>query len=294
MSGDLAGGLAALASAFLFTVAAGLFQRVTRTVPAAGMNLYKGGVAVLALSVVAALRGGQPLPSTAVMQLGLSGLLGITIGDTAYFLALSRLGARRTVLLDTLSPVLTTLLAVVLLRESLHARQALGVALTLAGIVTVMRDRAAPPMADDGLPSWSGWFFAGVSVACHAGGVILSKKGLAAVSSLDATWVRLTCATVALLLVGLAGGRLGAWVRPLRDRRTLGTITAAAFLGTFLAMWLAQAALSLTQASLASTLNATGPIFVLVVARYGLGETISPRAVAGAMLAALGAMTLLA
>jgi len=294
VTAEVAGGLAALSSAFLFTVATALFQRTTKAVPAAGINLFKDVLAVVVLAMVVTWRGWQPLPMHAFTLLGLSGLLGITVGDTAYFLALSRLGARRTVLLDTLSPVITTLLAIVMLHEALGQRQWLGICMTLAGITTVMTEPAATP-SEEGEPEhpWTGWLFGVASLCCHAGGVILSKQALAEVSSLDATLVRLGCSTLALLVAGLWGRRMLEWVRPLADRETLLTLICAAFLGTFLAMWLAQAALAMTQASLASTLNATGPIFVLGVARFGLGETVSRRAVLGALLAVAGAVTLL-
>lgn len=291
MSGDLIGALAALSSALLFTIAALLFQMVTASVPAAGINLYKGVVAIVLMSLLA------PFPSAAlqpVVLLALSGLLGITIGDTAYFLALSHLGARRLLLLDTLGPGFTALLAVAVLHESLMPLQWLGIALTLYGVGWVMRERSPRGGEAPDRVSWRGWAFGLASMGCHAAGVILSKMGLESLSSMEGTMIRQLFATLALVVIGLGTGSLRSWVSPLRDRRLLALTTAAALIGTFLGIWMSLLALKYTNASLAATLNATGPLFVLVLARLVLGERVSARAVLGAVIAVAGVCLLLA
>jgi drug/metabolite transporter (DMT)-like permease len=58
--------------------------------------------------------------------LALSGVIGIGLGDTAYFAAINRLGPRRALLLETLAPPIAALLALVFLQEALSLRAWLG------------------------------------------------------------------------------------------------------------------------------------------------------------------------
>ena len=131
------------------------------------------------------------------------------------------------------------------------------------------------------------------AMACHAGGVILSKMGLETVAAPEGTIIRQIWASAALLLFGLQGGRLRTWLEPLRDKRVLGRLIAAALLGSFLGIWMSLLALSLTKASLATTLNATSPLFILVLARLVLKEHVSVRSVLGATVAVAGVVVLL-
>jgi len=288
----MAGGLAALASAFLFSVAAVIFRRLGDSVPAAGLNLAKSLVALALLGAILLAKGPVPVAAWPAALLATSGLIGIAIGDTAYFRALVCLGPRRTLLLDTLSPGVVVAASALLLQESLTAREVAGIALTLGGIGLVMRERSA----DDGGPQplWPGIGFALLSVACHAGGILLSKVALAEVPALEATAIRQAASVVAVGAWGLGTGRTAGWLAPLRDRRVLGLLLAGAFLGTFLGIFLSILALRLTAAGLASTLNATGPLFILPLGAVLLGERVTPLAVLGAAVAVAGVALLLA
>ena len=132
------GGIAALSSAGCFALASVFFRRVGQNVSPLIITIVKSCIACL-LSCVILWGIGQPeiwldgffpsdspaLDNTRAMTtsdialLVCSGFLGITIGDTAYFATLNALGTRRTLLLDTLSPACTSILAVVFLGESL-------------------------------------------------------------------------------------------------------------------------------------------------------------------------------
>jgi len=65
----------------------------------------------------------------------------------------------------------------------------------------------------------------------------------------------------------------------------------AAFLGTYLAIWLQQVAFKFTPAGIAQALLATSPLFVLPIAVM-LGDRVTGRAVLG-VLVAIGGIWLL-
>jgi len=288
----LLGGVAALSSAALFALASILYRRLGRKITPAVLNLAKGAIAVVLTVGVLAATGFEIVPAREAILLGISGILGIALGDTAYFAALNRLGARRTLVLDSISPAITAGLAMVVLGERLTPMQWAGVALTLSGISWVLRERVPD---DDASPTavQMGLILGLTAIACHASGVVLSKVALDVVPALEASLVRQMVGVVGLGFYLGASQKAASTFSPLRDRANIRVLFIASFCGTFLGIWFAMVALKLTSASLATTLNATGPLFVLPLSRLMDGERISTRAVLGAVVAVAGVAVLL-
>lgn len=287
MTDHAIGALAALASAFLWAVSALLFRRIGDHVPPLGINLGKGLIAIALLGALS-LPGGLALGDyDHLLVLAASGLVGIALGDSLYFMALVRLGPRVTLLLGTLIPVTTALLGVALLGERVAPLGWLGLGLTLAGVAYVLWQRA--PGDHGNTHRWgSGLAFGIAFILAEAAGILMTKVGVAGIGAMEATFVRTVFAVAGLTFWGLAMGSFGQWTTPLRDRKTLGRLAVAAFIGAFLGTWLAVAALKYTHAAVAATLNSTSPLFILPLAAVFLRERISARAFAGAMLAVAG------
>jgi drug/metabolite transporter (DMT)-like permease len=71
-----------------------------------------------------------------------SGFIGITVGDCAWLVSMQSLGARRVILVDSVKPFVGALLAYFILDEALRWTMALGMAVTLAGVIVVSLERA--------------------------------------------------------------------------------------------------------------------------------------------------------
>lgn len=285
-AGHVVGGLAALGSAFLWALAAILFRRAGERVTALAMNFVKGIVAIACLLVIVVPLGGFQADTRSVALLALSGLVGIALGDTLYFLALGRLGARRILLLSTLIPVATALVAITVLGERLPLAAWLGILLVLAAVSFVLWERAP---ANHGNRALRGGIVLGVVfVAAETFGIIATKLGIAGVSALEGTLIRHLAATLAMgLWLGLLG-QMPVQLAPLRDRRLLGLVAGAGLLGGFLGMWLAVTGLKYTHAAVAATLNATSPLFVLPLAAWLDKEPVTRGAVTAAAVAVAG------
>ncbi|PSP16390.1 MAG: EamA family transporter [Cyanobacteria bacterium QS_8_64_29] len=286
------GQLAALAAALLWAVASLAYGRLGQSASPLQLNLLKGLVAIALLGLTLLLVG-QPLPATGPLPpalLALSGVLGIGIGDTAFFAALVRLGARRALLLETLAPPLAALLAWGALGEALAAAAWAGIGLTVLGVAWVISERTpAAAIAREQAKQGIGWGL--LAAAAQAGGAVLSRAALAG-SALSPLWgalLRLSAGT--LLVAGLLGAwqwrRSGRASWPHWSPRFLGAITLTASGSTYLGIWLQQTALKLAPAGIAQTLGATSPLFVLPIA-VSLGERVSGRAVLGALVAVGG------
>ena len=261
-------------------------MRLGNSVSALGMNVGKGLVALLCLGVVVLPSGLAAPAGVDLMLLALSGLLGICVGDTLYFLTLQRLGPRLTLLLTTLVPVATVVAAVVLLGERIGGWAWLGLALALAGVAYVLWERSPQQHRRQRFVSGLSWGAAFILV--EAAAILLTKVGVVELPALDATLIRQAAALMGLA-VWLAITR--SFVRtmaPLNDRRLLVILVVGAVVGAFLGTWLSVLGLKYTYAAVAATLNATSPLFVLPMAVLVLKESVSARAVVGAVVAVGG------
>ena len=301
-SGISTGGLGLLAAttaAVLWSVATILYRRAGRVLPPVRMNLFRGIAAILLLGIVLAVESVRAdtnplaLSPHLLAWLALSGVVGIGGGDTCYFAALNRLGPRRTLLLFMLAPVLTALLAWPLFGEGLAFRQIAGIALTCGGVTWVIAERTG---GSDGHVDALGLTFAFGAAFCQAAGALTSRFVFdhADYGAAPSALIRIA-AGVAVLIFALPldrflrdpGGRDAPRAAPWL------TLLAATFLGTFLGIWLQQAAFKFsTHVGVASTLLATSPLFVLPLVAMG-GERVSPRAVTGAVIGVLGIAVLL-
>ncbi len=294
------GELAALSASGVWAAASIIFSRLGKTVGALALNWLKCVIALAFMLVTLWLLEGHLWPeslgakNTAI--LAVSGLVGLTIGDTAFFQALMRLGARRTLLVAALSPPMTAILAVPVLGDPLGLPLIAGMSLTLGGVVWVILERhpdgAQIKTRDESgrmLPSMKwGIAFALVAAFCQALGNVLTKVGGAEITALEISIVRLAFGVLGLTIILGVAGRLVATLSVMKERRTASMVVVATFLGTFLGLWLMNAGLRYTYVGVASTLSSTSPIFVLPLAYYFDGERLTVRSVLGALIAVVG------
>jgi len=290
----LFGEVACLGAALLWAVAVVLFRQPIAAWGARAINLLKCLLATALLLLTAIVFGG--LQDLAVARpghlalLALSGLVGLTLGDTALFAAVARIGAHRTLLVQTLAPVFAGLLAVTL-GERLSGVQLAGAAVVLAGVALVVGldgGGSAPERAAvaRGL---------GLAVLAAFGqgiGVVIAKEGMAAVPVLPATLVRLAAASVGLLLVAAISSGFAPLRGALRDGVTLRRAVPAAFLGTYVAMLLMMGGVALAPATMAAVLLSTSPIFSLGVEAVIDGRRPSTVAIVGTLVAVFGVAVL--
>lgn len=261
-------------------------MRLGASVSALGMNVGKGLVALLCLGVVVLPTGVATPDWLSVAVLALSGLLGICVGDTLYFLTLQRLGPRLTVLLTTLVPVVTVVAAVWVLGERVEVLAWLGLALTLFGVAYVLWERSPQRQQPHRFVTGLAWGLAFVLVEAIA--IVLTKVGVAEMPALDATLIRQAAALMGLFVWLAMTRSFVSSMAPLTDRRLFMILVVGAVVGTFLGTWLSVVGLKYTYASVAATLNATSPLFILPLVVLVLKETVSLRAVSGAVVAVVG------
>lgn len=289
LDSNLTGILAALGSAASWSIGAVLFKQLGESLSSFAMTLMKGAVSVVLLGIATLLVGGDAnIGSDAYLYLVLSGILGIALSDTFFFSALKEVSPQSLTLLLTVGQVITALLAVLLLGETLPPQGWAGIALIVTGITIGMLQS----FADKGCSSLRGILFGLISILSMAVAVILTKKGLHNTSTLYATFIRMLAGTVGMFMVGVATRRLGGWVSPFRDWKLAWKFALSVCIITFGGFWLAIVAFKHTSVAVANSLIATEPIFVLLMASIFLKERVTLQAAAGAATATVGVIVL--
>ncbi|MEM9415114.1 MAG: DMT family transporter [Planctomycetota bacterium] len=299
--------VAATAAAMLWACATVMYRRIGRVLPPVRMNLVKNVMAATLLAVVIGVfwarstEGGHPfmLPAGLMALLILSGVVGIGIGDTCFFAALNRIGARRTLLLFMLAPVATAALGWPVLGESISVQQAVGIAVTVGGVAWVIAERNHA--TSDGHVDALGVGFAIVAALCQAGGALMTGYVFdhSDIAAAPSGLVRIVAGSAVLVFmlpldkrIPEAGGAAENHPKRPSVKRVWLMVVAAMFLGTFLGIWLQQVAFKSDETiGVAQTLLSTSPLFVLPIVLM-LGERVSWRAAIGAGISVVGVAVL--
>jgi drug/metabolite transporter (DMT)-like permease len=242
------------------------------------------------LLVVVAVRW-QHSPLIELWPVGLlviSGVIGIGIGDTAFFAALNRLGERRTVLMaETLAPPIAALIAFVVLAEVLPATATIGIAITISGVAWVVVEQTSETKLHSSQLK-AGIAFGLVAAICQAVGAVLSRASLtqSEIGPVNSSLIRIAGGVAILLIwMPIAGHRY--FPDSVRRAKPWRIVLLATFVGTFLGIILQQLSLQHTEAGIVQTLLGTSSLFVLPLVALR-GETISMRACLGAVIAVGG------
>ncbi len=247
------------------------------------------GVQLLIVAVVSGQSGWLASP-TAWFYLGLSGFIGILIGDTFFFRSLQVLGPRRALMLATTAPLFASLIGWVFLDESLSSRRGFGIALTLLGVGLVISDQRAKVEAPGLYPgSLAAGTLCGVGGAlCQAIGASISKLGMADCDPATASFIRLLIPSAIGfgLLVRTRSGRRS--IRSAIAKDNLRNIAPGAILGTWLGIWFSQVAIKYSHIAVATTLMTTCPLFAIPLVRVIHKHPIRVSALVGALVAIIG------
>ncbi|HEY9763115.1 MAG TPA: DMT family transporter [Trichocoleus sp.] len=285
------GEVAALAAAFLWAASTVLFGRLGKSLSPLVLNITKGLIALGFIGLTLGLRShsGAGLGTGAIALLLISGIIGIGLGDTAYFAALNHLGPRRALLMETLAPPLSAVMAWVFLEERLSLLAWAGILLTLLGVCWVISERVPLERQIVGSNLRRGILYGAGAALGQATGAVLSRAALAdtAVDPLWSTLLRLSGGLAIMVVMLLSQRSVSAQLKPLQSRQLLGMVAIAAFFGTYLGIWLQQTALKFAPTGIAQALTSTSPLFILPIAAL-MGERISPRAVFGVLIALSG------
>lgn len=281
--------IAALGSAASWAFATVVFDRLGKVIPAAGMTFFKGLFSLVLMLILILCTGGfDPLGIRDFFFLALSGIVGISIGDTLFFRSLQDLGAKVQVLYFMLGQVVTMLLSFLLLGEILSIEEYIGATILLCGIivVTIGKQEDHPNKARGIIGGFA-------SILCFSLSSIMVKVSIADVGVPTATFWRMFFSTVTVMFVGFTSTRFARWVAPLKQARTLWLFLLNVVVITYGGFLLSMLAIKHITVSMASVLSATEPVFVLMLAFLINRERVTKRELMGAVITIAGLLIIL-
>jgi drug/metabolite transporter (DMT)-like permease len=289
------GAFAAFGTAVCWSLSAIFFETATKRVGALAVNFWKVTLAFVFLTATALLTRLMPLPLDAPLQawiyLPLSGFIGFVIADYFLLNAYDLIGSRVTVIFQSLTPLFTAMLALLLLGEQMRMIRLLGMAVVVCGILIVVLSRVSSRKQEGSKRlSRKGLLYAFLSSFFQAAGLVVSKIGLGSYNVISGTQIRVFTAMVGFAIQALILRQsFQVFARPTKDRVTVKATTLGAIFGPFIGVVFSLFALQNTQAGTASTLMALTPVLIIPPSLLLLKQKVTVMEMIGAAIAVSGA-----
>ena len=286
------GVLAGLATAGLWVVSSLAFTKSGRALGATQVNLLRTVAAAAVLLGVQCLVLGRLMPemSTASMLwLAGSGIMGLTIGDQFLFTGYVMLGPRLVSVLMTLAPSMSALIAWSAFGDAMTGLSIGGMIITTAGVAWAALGRASQDSPHTPQERRIGLLFGVAAALCQAIGMVMAKRGLEeGVTPFDAQTVRMYAGSITVIPLALLMGRVRCAVPSGSAGRAFAILALGVVSGPLLGVYFSMLATAKVPVGVAATLIGLVPVLILPATRVIDGEAISPRALAGALLAVVG------
>lgn len=291
------GEIAAIITSTTFAANSAIFTLAGREVGSAVVNRLRLIVASLLLMAAQWIFLGAPWPAGVELDrwfwLGLSGIVGLVLGDAFLFQAFVLVGPRVSMLMMSLAPLLAVFTAWIFLGEALTLWQIMGIVLTLIGVMWVVLEKKhlQGPQKENYL---RGVLFGLGAATGQALGLVLAKNGLGgSFSPLAGNFIRMFTAMIVIWLITIIQKESRTTIQLIiNNPSAMWKIIGGAFLGPFLGVSLSLFALQHTSVGVASTLMALPPIFLLPIDYFYFKERFGWGAIAGTVIAMSGVAVL--
>ncbi len=291
---QVVGEVAALSAALMWTFASVLFTSAGRRIGALTLNALRIVMGTTMLLFTHFFIFGQFFPNASTIQilyLSLSGIIGLAIGDFAYFGALIAIGPRRAMLILSMAPIFSIIGGVLILKEIPSLLSLSGIFLVLLGVWIVIMERRE--IETVGKHHMLRGAILGIIAAGGQGiGVVISKYGMLfagpPVNPLSATIIRVIAATLTIWAGLLLWRKPQKLVTAVKDLHAMKLTLLASVIGPFLGLWLSMIAINYAQAGIAATLMSLTPVMIIPVVHFLYGERVNIRGISGAILAVVG------
>lgn len=217
--------------------------------------------------------------------LGLSGFVGLFLGDLFLYEAYILIGARICMLFMTMTPLIVGLFGYIFLNETLSLLQIFAMITTCSGVLlAVIKPKNK---TDEKNFSIKGILFICMATIFEATGIVLTKIGSINYDPSSSTQIRMICALGVFILFLTYKKFWNKLFKAAKDIKGLlliigGTVTATAGI-TFLV-----AALSLGHVGIISTISSTSPILIIPISHFIFKEKVRLKEILGACISVFG------
>jgi drug/metabolite transporter (DMT)-like permease len=221
------------------------------------------------------------------LMLGLSGVIGLALGDGLLMWAHVTVGPRISMLIMSMVPIVTTSVAWVLMGETIEPLKIGAIIVTIIGVSWVVLERNKKKtmfkVTFFGIMLGIGGMLGQAIQLLIAKGAIEQMAG--SNPALTATYIRILWGTAAIWLVSINRYRLRKTKEAFIDRKFMIFTTAGTAVGPFLGVWASYIALEYAPIGIASTLMALAPLFMIPISFFIFKEKPTFRAVIGTAVA---------
>ena len=301
------GELSALFTACLWSGSAMVFASATKRAGSFQVNVTRLILAAVYLVLLIVLMPlDVNLSGTQLLNLSISGVIGLALGDTFLFKAFQEIGARISMLIMSVAPAIAAMLAYFVLGETLSVVGVLGIAITVFGVSIVVLERSAD--ASQRISPYgsttservvdlttSGIVYASLAAIGQGAGLVFAKMAFreSEVNWFVATAIRIIASLVLLLPVAVMTKRYNNPIRMfVQDRKAFLLTAVGSVLGPFLGISFSLIAIEHTKVGIAATIMAIVPILMLPLVRIIYKEKLTWRAILGACTAVAGVAVL--
>lgn len=232
--------------------------------------------------------------------LGLSGFVGLSLGDYFSFSAFSTMGARNSSIFATLAPGAAFWLGWLMLDEEVNLIGVAGMLVTIMGILLLQQFRATATAGSKYSFTARGISNAVLAAICQGAGLVCAKKGFSyhpndGLDPIHATWIRMIVATGVLYVLVLVRNQFFQLHREIikGPSRGLWMIMAGTLFGPVLGVSLSLKTVSLLEAGIAQTIFSVVPVMAIPIAWMLYKEKITWPVVMAALVALAGVMVLI-
>ena len=288
------GEIAALFTSFCWSVSAIGFTKASQQVGSQATNRVRVLLAMLALLLINTILYDQPIPLHAGASrwawLGISGVIGLSMGDAFLFQAYKEIGARLGLLLLSLAPVFGAAIAWIFFGQALSILQVAAIGITLAGISWVVLARPNGTSGNVRKATGRGVLYGVLAALGQATGLVFSQQGMTgSFSPFAGTLIRMFAAAAALWIVAGLQKQAGTTLAAMRTYpAAFGWIAFGALFGPVIGVSSSLLAVQHADIGVASTLMALPPIFMLPISYFVFKERFGWQVVAGTILAIAG------
>lgn len=287
------GHTAALVTAFFWSISATSMTSASRRIGSLGTNGWRILLGCTFLFLLHLIVSGTLWPSASSSQLatlGLSGVIGLIIGDGFLYQSYVEIGPRITLLIFNLSPFITAVMASFALSEKLSGKAWLGMLITLAGVLWVLYEENRKENGQKLHNLTRGIIFAILAAIGQSVGYVLAKPamlGSNGVPTLSATLIRLFFAAAGFCIIGMIKKDFFKSKIILNSKRIFAFLFIGSFFGTA-GIWMSLVALKYISAGIAATITATLPVMILPFVIFVHKEKVSWHAAIGALFTVVG------
>jgi len=297
-------------AALCWTVSATAFSQSSRLVGSLPVNTLRLILASLLFAIYGGLIRGHILPLDACahawLWLCLSGFIGFFLGDLFLFHSFGEIGVRLSMLIMSLAPPIAAVTGWLLLDEHMSPQDIMGMLITIAGVMWVIKEHRIDQMGHYKHVSVKGVVFALLGATGQGIGLVLGKLGMVvnipsvsdAISqqvSYDpfaATQIRAYAGLAGFLVLTFFMKRSQQLVDACRSLKPLSIIGIGAIFGPFLGVAFLMRAVQFVPSGVAQTMTATVPVLIIPMAILFDKEKITTRMLWGTLVTVIGVVLL--